>query len=141
MPKSKYEWLDLCKGVLLLATLLMSGAGLGYWYKGTERDQDHADEIARMQEGHLRALDVLSGRISQTADRVTAAADVAADAAQAAQEAAGTADKAATAANRAATTAGKAVTQSVSPAQPSKAENRAINQAVQQANTQIKGQK
>ena len=136
MQNTKNEWFDLVKGLLLLSTLLSSGAGLGYWYKGTERDQDHVEEIARLQANHFAALDVLSGRISRAADQVTAAADAAADAAQ-------TADKAATVADKAATVAGKAANKASSPVvittpAPSKADNRAINQAVQQANQQLR---
>lgn len=146
MPRNRYEWWDLCKGVLLLATLLTSGAGLGYWYKDNQQDADHLRELERQALGYQAALDVLAGRIDRTADKVADAAGVAADAAQAAQDAAGTADKAASVANKAANTAGRAAaTTPVVVVQPqpqqSKAEARAINQAVQQANTQIKGQK
>ena len=147
MPRNCYEWWDLCKGVLLLITLLGSGAGAGYWYKDSQQDADHLRELERQAHGYQAALDVLAGRIDRTADKVADAAGVAADAAQAAQDAAGTADKAATVANKAASTAGRAADKAgspvvvVQPQSPSKAETRAINQAVQQANTQIKGQK
>lgn len=147
MPRNKYEWWDLCKGLLLLITLVGCGAGFGYWYKDSQQDADHMRELERQARGYQAALDVLAGRIGQTADKVADAAGVAADAAQAAQEAAGTADKAASVASKAASTAGRAADKAGSPVvvmqpqQPSKAEARAINQAVQQENTQIKGQK
>ena len=142
MPKLNPRCIDIIKGLLLIATLVTSGAGLGYWYKDTMQDADHVRELARQQGDYKAALEVLAGRIGRAADQVTEAADTAANAAQTAQDAAGTADKAALNADRAAVKAGKAVNQAVAthpvPA-PTKADNRAINQAVQQANTQIKG--
>ncbi len=136
MLKLSARCIDIIKGLLLIATLVMSGAGLGYWYKDTMQDDDHARELARQQAGYQSALDILAGRIGRAADQVNDAAEVAATAAQTAQEAAGTADKAAATAGRVANKAAQAAPPTP---QPTKADNRAINQAVQQANTQIKG--
>lgn len=141
MPKIKSEAWDLVKGVTLLSTLMLSGAFLGYVYRGTEIDRAHAEEVQRLQSSHYAALDALAGRIGRAAEGV-------ADAAQVAQEAAGTADKAATLASRAATkVASKVSTPAAAPAdapgaaEALKAETAAINHAVRQANSQMKEKK
>lgn len=129
MGMSKNECKDLVRGLLLLFTLVASGVGLGYWYRGTELSDAHTREVQRMQHDYSLTLEMLMGRLGQAAERVGEVADVAAAAAQTAQEAAGTADRAAL----------KASKPPATPPAPSKADNRAINQAVNAANEQIKG--
>lgn len=140
MPKTKPEWWDLTRGIALLLTLVTSGAGLGYWYATTSQAVRHQTELDAVRRDYKQALDVLAGRMSRTADQVAEVADAVASAAQTAQEAAGVADKAAITAGKAASKA--AAPHHVQPAPtvaPPKADNRAINQAVNAANAQIKG--
>lgn len=127
MPKTKYEWWDLCKGVLLLATLLTSGVGLGYWYKGTERDSEREAEIARLQANHTATLEVLAGRINRAAEKVTDTADLVVDAA---------ASAAASAAAAKSPKPGRATVPAAT-----RAENRAINQAVRETNSKLKDER
>lgn len=130
MGMSKEQCKDLVRGLLLLFTVAGSGMGLGYWYRGTELSDAHSREISRMQDDYSKTLEMLSGRLGQAAERVGEVADVAAAAAETAQQAAGTADRAAT----------KAATKlSAAPQAPSATDNRAINQAIDAANAQIKG--
>ena len=134
MPKNNREWWDLIRGITLLITLVTSGAGLGYWYAVTTKDVKHQADLDAARRDYKQALDVLAGRIYQTAEQVTEVADAVATAAQTAQDAAGTADKAA---SKAASAVSKAGVIAHPPPVP-KADNRAINQAVNQANSQLK---
>lgn len=116
---TKYK--DVINGLILMSTLLGSGVGLGYWYRGTETDVAHKEEIERLQASHNYALAVLSGKIGQAAERID---DAAARADKAAKSAAKAADRA---------------------ARPDKkepaADSRSINQAVKDANKKIGGEK
>lgn len=122
---------DLAGGMLLLATLLGSGAGLGYWL-GTEsmRDllvearQSHVDEIKRLQDSHRTALQAVSGRLLQAAENTAQAADTAAAAAETAQAAA--------------TTAGKAAKAAGVPAAVLEHDRKAINSTISRANERIR---
>lgn len=134
MPKNKPEWWDLTRGIALLLALVTSGAGVGYWYAITTQAVRHQEELIAARRDYKQALDVLAGRISRTAEQVSEVADAVVTAAQTAQEAAGTADKAAIKADKAVTKAGATAHQPVP-----RSDNRAINQAVNAANSQIKG--
>lgn len=122
---------DLAGGLLLLATILGSGAGLGYW-AGTERTRsmlideraDRIEEIGRLQSTYQQSLDALTGRTAR-------AADTAATAAETAMDAAATADKAAT-------TAGKAAKAAGVPAAALEHDRKAINTTITRANERIK---
>ncbi|MCG3782783.1 hypothetical protein [Delftia acidovorans] len=121
---------DLAAGLLLLATLLGSGAGLGYWL-GTENmrtllveaRQAHVDEIGRLQEAHRTALQAVSGTLQRAAADTAQAADTAAAAAETAQGAAAIAGKAAKAAGL--------------PAAAIERDRKAINSTIQRANERI----
>ncbi len=129
---------DLAGGLLLLATILGSGAGLGYW-AGTERTRsmlvderaDRIEEIGRLQRTNQQALDAISGRQARAADTLAAAADTAATAAETAKDAATTADKAAT-------TAGKVAKAAGVPAAALEHDRKAINGTINRANERIK---
>ena len=134
MPRAKEEWVDLAKGLLLLGALLVSGAGVGYWYGSTADEEAHQRELSATRKDYRDSLDVLAGRVGRAADEV-------ADAAVTVAGAADTADKAAIKAGKAADKAAQAprpvVIQQAAPAP--KTDNQAINRAVTQANSQLKG--
>ncbi|MCS4508880.1 hypothetical protein [Xylophilus ampelinus] len=131
MQKPDYrKWREVGEACILLATLLASGAGLGYW-AGTERmrgmliedRQDHLEELQRLQDANRMALQAISGRLAQAAGSTAEAAGVAATAAETAQVAAQTASKAAKAAGV--------------PAAAIEQDRKAINSAIGKANARI----
>lgn len=124
---------DMVAGCLLLATILGSGAFLGYW-QGTESMRSmlvdarkaHVDEIARLQESHRTALQAVSGTLQRAAAETAQAADTAAAAAETAQGAAAIAGKAAKAAGI--------------PAAERERDRKAINTTIQRANQRLAGE-
>lgn len=122
---------DLVGGLLLLATLLGSGAGLGYWL-GTESmrgllieaRQAHVEEIGRLQESHRTALQAVSGSLLRAAENTAQAAGTAAAAAETAQGAA--------------TIAGKAAKAAGVPAAALEHDRKAINTTINRANEKIR---
>ena len=89
---------ELLGGCTLLATLLVSGAFLGYWLAADTMRQAHVEEIGRLQEAHRTALQAVVGTLQRAAVDTAQAAGTAAAAAETAQGAAAIADKAAKAA-------------------------------------------
>ncbi len=127
MQKPDYRHVrDLFKGCLLLATLVGSGAFLGYWLAAENTRQAHLEEIARLQGAHREALFAMSGRLQRAAKDTAQAADTAAVAAETAQGAAAIADKAAKAAGV--------------PAAAIERDRKAINSTIQRANERITGE-
>lgn len=124
---------DMLSGCLLLATLLGSGAFLGYWL-GTENmrsmlvdaRQTHIDEIGRLQEAHRTTLQAVSGTLQRAAADTAQAADTAAAAAETAQGAA--------------TIAGKAAKAAGVPAATLERDRKAINSTIQRANQRLAGE-
>lgn len=124
MQKPDYRHVrDLFKGCLLLATLVGSGAFLGYWLAAEGARQAHLEEIGRLQQAHRTALLAVSGKLQLAAENTAQAADTAAAAAETAQGAAAIADKAAKAAGV--------------PAAAIERDRKAINSTIQRANERI----
>lgn len=127
MQKPDYRHVrDLFKGCLLLATLVGSGAFLGYWQATETTRQAHLEEIGRLQGAHREALLAMSGNLQRAAANTAQAADTAAVAAETAQGAAAIADKAAKAAGV--------------PAAAIERDRKAINSTIQRANERIAGE-
>lgn len=91
---------EIVGGCVLLATLLGSGAFLGYWLAADTLRQAHVDEISRLQEAHRIALQAVAGTLQRAAVDTAQAAGTAAAAAETAQAAATTVGKAASAIER-----------------------------------------
>lgn len=127
MQKPDYRHVrDLVKGCLLLATLVGSGAFLGYWLAAENTRQAHIEEIDRLQKSHEAALYAITGRQKHAADTLVQAAGTVAAAAETAQGAAAIADKAAKAAGV--------------PAAAIERDRKAINITIQRANERITGE-
>lgn len=65
---------DWAQGFILMGTLVASGMGLGYWYRGQEIETIHQREIDRIQAHYDSSLFMLANRLGQTADKVDRAA-------------------------------------------------------------------
>lgn len=127
MQKPDYRHVrDLFKGCLLLATLVGSGAFLGYWLAAESTRQAHLEEIGRLQQSHQVALDAIAGRQFRAASTLQEAAGTAAAAAETAQGAAVIADKAAKAAGV--------------PASAIERDRKAVNSTIRRANERLAGE-
>ena len=127
MQKPDYRHVrDLFKGCLLLATLVGSGAFLGYWLAAESTRQAHLEEIGRLQGAHREALLAMSGRLQRAAVDTALAAGTAAAAAETAQGAA--------------TIAGKAAKAAGVPAAEREHDRKAINSTIKRANQRLAGE-
>lgn len=117
---------ELVGGCLLLATLLGSGAFLGYWLAADTLRQAHVDEIGRLQESHRIALQAVGGTLQRAAVDTALAAGTAAAAAETAQGAA--------------TIAGKAAKAAGVPAAEREHDRKAINSTIKRANQRLAGE-